>query len=239
VRTWGASDAPTVLCWHGAGGSSLDFEPAASELVERLELRVVAIDAPGHGQSASRPAEWFAPSTLATVATEVLDELGVEQCIFVGFSWGGSVGCWFAANHPDRTRALGLVEGGHFDFADLPDFPKDPTIEELTAEAERVAIDDPERFGSRTPAVVGAMVYGLSREPATVTYPRLAAGGIPILFVAAEQVEPAPLQRLRRLVPQTEIAQLATSSHDVLREAPGDVARELGDWLGDLPPAPG
>jgi pimeloyl-ACP methyl ester carboxylesterase len=176
---------------------------------------------------------------LATLATEVLDELGVEECIFVGFSWGGSVGCWLAANHPHRTRALALVEGGHFDFADLPDFPADLTIGDLTAEAERVARGDPEGFGSHTPAVAGAMIHGLCREPATATYSRLAAGKIPILFVAAEQAEPAALERLSRLVPQTEIAQLATASHDVLRDAPGDVARKIGNWLADLALASG
>lgn len=239
ARTWGAPGAPTVLCWHGAGGSSLDFAPLASDLVERLDLRVVAIDAPGHAQSALRSTEEFAPSALATLATDILDELGVEQGIFVGFSWGGSVGCWLAANHPHRTRALALVEGGHFDFADLPDFPTDVDIENLVAEAERVASNDPEGFGSHTPEAAGAMVYGLCREPATATYPGLAAGEIPILFLAARQAESFALERLSRLVPHAQIVELATPSHDLLREAPSDVARELGNWLADLPPARG
>lgn len=134
---------------------------------------------------------------------------------------------------------MALVEGGHFDFADLPDFPADLTLESLVSEAERVAADDSEGFGSHTPAVAGAMVYGLCREPATATYSRLATAAVPTLFVAARQVDPAPLERLTRLVPQTEIVRLATPSHDLLREAPHDVAREIGDWLASLPPASG
>jgi pimeloyl-ACP methyl ester carboxylesterase len=238
ARTWGAPDAPTVLCWHGAGGSSLDFEPVAVDLAERHGLHVVAIDGPGHAQSALRPAEAFSPSALAALAVELLDELAVERTVFLGFSWGASVGCRLAAQHPDRVLALALVEGGHLDFADVPGFRTDRTLDELVSEAEADASRDGSPFDNYSPATAAAMVYGLCQEPVTTTYERLAASGVPVLFVAAQQdgqLSSFALERLSRLVPQTRIVRLQSASHDVLQAAPDDVAREVGAWLAELP----
>jgi len=237
ARSWGSPGAPTLLCWHGAGGSSADFAEIAPKLADRLDVRVVAIDAPGHAQSSGRPADAFQPSVLATLATEILDELDVEQAGFVGFSWGATVGCWLAALHSERTLALVLIEGGHMDFADLPEFRTDRTLDEFISQAEAVSTKEGAAFGSHTPAVAGAMVYGLCREPARAAYPRIAIAGTPTLFVGAEQAEASlPVERLARLVPQSEIIRLASSSHDLLQDAPSAVVRAVGDWLAGLPP---
>ena len=237
AESWGAPSGSTVLCWHGAGGSSADYADIAPELASRLGVRVVAIDGPGHADSAARTAEAFRPSALAGLAIEVLDELEVARAAFLGFSWGATVGCWFAALNPERTGALVLVEGGHLDFADLPGFRTDCSLDEFVSEAEVVATSEGAGFGSYTPAVAGAMVYGLCAEPATATYARLAAAGTPILFLGAEADErSASLERLARLVPQTEIVQAPTSSHELLRDAPEEVARAVGDWLAEVPP---
>ena len=232
ARVWGEPGARTVLCWHGAGGSSADFAAIAPQLVDRLGVRVVAIDAPGHARSAGCSPEVLRPSALATLVAEIADELEAERFVFLGFSWGATVGCWVGARHPEGTLGLALVEGGHLDFADLPGFGTDRTLDELIAEAEAVAAAEGDAFGSHTPAVAGAMVHGLCREPAADTYTRLAAAATPVLFVGAQQ---APVERLARVVPQTEIVRLSASGHDLLRDAPADVARVVGDWLVDLP----
>ena len=122
ARSWGDPIGLAILCWHGAGGSSADYASLAAELAYRLGARVVAVDGPGHAQSSPRAADAFRPSALAGLAIEILDELDATQAVFVGFSWGATVGCWFAALNPERTLALALIDGGHFDFADLPDF---------------------------------------------------------------------------------------------------------------------
>jgi pimeloyl-ACP methyl ester carboxylesterase len=232
ARSWGAPTDPTVLCWHGAGGSSADYSRVGPELAERLGARVVAIDGPGHGQSSARSADAFRPSALASLAAEILEELEVARTVFVGFSWGATVGCRFAALNPERTLALVLVEGGHFGFADLPGFRTDRSLDEFVAEAEAVALSEGADFGSYTPATAGAMVHGLCAEPATASYERLAASGTPILFLGARTDEPsAGLERLSRLVPQTKIVQLDTSSHELLRDTPGEVAGEIDAWL--------
>lgn len=233
MREWGEPDGRTVLCWHGAGGTADDFAEIAPVLAERLQLRVVAIDGPGHGQSPAPAAEAFRPTALARLATEILDELEVERAVFVGFSWGATIGCWLAACYPARVAALALVEGGHMDFADVPGFRADRTLDDWISDARAAAASQGAAFGSHSPAVAGAMIHGLTREPATDAYPRLAAS--PTLFVGARQDGPfPPLKRLAMLVPQVEIVRLASSSHDLLLDAPADVARVVGDWLAGL-----
>ena len=236
ARSWGVASAPTILSWHGAGGSSADYAEIAPELADRLAARVVAIDAPGHAQSPAPPADAFRPSALAALATEILDELEVEQTVFLGFSWGATVGCWLAALHPERTLALALVEGGHVDFGDLSDFRTNRALAAFIAEAERVAAREGAAFGSHTPAVAGAMVHGLCREPAAAAYSRIAAAGTPTLFVGAGTEDTlGSLERLARLVPQIEIVRLAAAGHELLHDAPSAVARAVGDWLAGLP----
>lgn len=232
ARSWGTPSRSTVLCWHGAGGSSADYAQIALELVDRLGVRVVAIDAPGHSQSLSRAADAFRPSALAGLAVEILDELDVARAVFIGFSWGATVGCWLGALHPGRTLALVLVEGGHLDFADVPGFRADRTPDEFVAEAEAVASSEGAGFGSHTPEVAGAMVYGLCSEPATATYERLAAARTPTLFVGARADGPSGgVERLSRLVLQSEIIQLVSAGHELLRDAPSEIASEVGKWL--------
>jgi len=234
ARAWGAPNGLTVLCWHGAGGSSADFENVGAGLADRLGVQVVAIDGPGHGRSPSPPAETFRPSALAALAKEILDGLGLERCVFLGFSWGGTVGCWAAALYPERVLGLALVEGGHVDFADVPGFRTDRTLDELVSEAEAVGDAEGDAFGSHTPAVAGAMLHGLCLEPAAAAYSRLAASKTPVLFVGPQRQSSLPVARLARLVPQTEVVHLDCPSHELLRDAPDGVARLVGDWLASL-----
>jgi pimeloyl-ACP methyl ester carboxylesterase len=232
AQSWGEPDAPLVLCWHGAGDSSDDYAEIAPALAARFGVRVVAIDGPGHARSATPAAEVFRPSALAGLAADVLDELDAPTAVFVGFSWGATVGCYLAALHPGRIRALVLVEGGHFDFADIPDFPVNQRLEAFVADAMVAAEREGDAFGSHTPAVAGAMIHGLVHEPATATYERIAAAGIPLLFIGANSPGAARgVERLARLIPQAEIVELASSSHALLRDAPDEIVEAVGSRL--------
>ena len=162
-----------------------------------MGARVLAVDAPGHGCSAAYPADAFLPTLLADLAGEII---GDERAVFVGFSWGASIGCRLAARHPERVRSVVLVEGGHLDFADLPDFRSGRRLDELVEEARAIAAVEGPAFGSYAPETAGAMVFGLAAEPVTDVY-----------------------------------AQLAGSSHDLLRDSPDLVAGAVIGWVRALP----
>ena len=113
IYEWGRRGDPALLYWDGLGGTGLHANEIGPILAAEYGLHVIAPDPPGHGRTPAPEADAFRPSRLAAAAAELLTELGVERAAFVGFSWGGRVGCWFAASFPERTTCLALVEGGH------------------------------------------------------------------------------------------------------------------------------
>jgi pimeloyl-ACP methyl ester carboxylesterase len=70
--------------------------------------RVVCLDGPGHGRSEAPPR--FTLEDHADALLDVFAELGIARVVHVGLSWGGMVAMRLAVQHPDRVRALGLLD---------------------------------------------------------------------------------------------------------------------------------
>ena len=263
VREWGSRDAPAVLYWDGLGGCGLHANEIAPVLSERFGLRVLAPDAPGHGRSPSLPPEGYLPSRLAELAAALLSELGVDRAAFVGFSWGGQVGCSFAAHFPERTRALVLIDGGYFR-------PPEPGTLEACIDQARAEVEEDsfaswdaffayEREALRrwTPAVeeahratmreeggrvvpilsvesLGAIIHGNRREPASGTYPAIAAAGIPVLLVTYRVNE--AVERFRSALPEARVELIEDGIHDLVSFAPDEVAELAGAFMSAQPP---
>ena len=107
---------PLVLI-HGNGTLIQDF--TINGLVDRLSerYRVIVIERPGYGYS-ERPRQLWTPRAHATLFEHALAQLGVEQAIVLGHSWGTMVAVSLALQAPDPRAqprpALGLL---------LPDRP--------------------------------------------------------------------------------------------------------------------
>jgi pimeloyl-ACP methyl ester carboxylesterase len=217
VREWGEAGSPSLLFWHGAGDGSREFEQPGRVFADEYGLYVVAPDAPGHGATPALPPGEYLPSRLASLAAALLDALAIETTTFAGFSWGGSIGCRFAAAFAERTRALVLIEGGHLDFRDVPGFEPPASLD--------AAVD--------ADGLDGALQWGSLQEPATDTYPALAAGGVPVLLVTGgfPGLPFDPAARLREQVPQAEVRTVEAATHDLLAHDPRNLARVVGDWL--------
>jgi pimeloyl-ACP methyl ester carboxylesterase len=131
-----------LLYWDGLGGCGLHANEIAPILAERYELHVVALDAPGHGESPALPLESYRPSLLAGVVADLLSELGISRAIFMGFSWGGRIACSFGANFPQRAAGVALIDGGYLEWADIPGIDARADLESCVAEALRGAESD-------------------------------------------------------------------------------------------------
>ncbi len=82
------------------------------ETVEALpDCRCILVDLPGHGLSTECPAGLYPMPEAALALLAVLDDLGLDQCVPVGYSMGGRLALYLALTHPDRCRAL-VVESG-------------------------------------------------------------------------------------------------------------------------------
>jgi pimeloyl-ACP methyl ester carboxylesterase len=128
VREWGEPGSPTVFFWHALG--TVTSGAYAAELAPALVdegFRVVSPDGPGHGDSAPLAPERYRLQSLVELVGELLDELGVERTVFVGHSWGAMIGAHFAAAHPERVRALVLLDAGYADPQEQPGFDPDAT----------------------------------------------------------------------------------------------------------------
>jgi len=98
-----------VLALHGWLDNAHSFLPLASTL-DGLDL--VALDFPGHGLSAARPAgvRYHFDDYVFDVL-ETLDALGWDRACLLGHSLGGAVASITAAAAPERIDALALIEG--------------------------------------------------------------------------------------------------------------------------------
>jgi pimeloyl-ACP methyl ester carboxylesterase len=118
VRSWGEEGARPVLYWHGVGvvsRASLGINEAGPLLASDHGLRVLALDAPGFGKSPAREPEGYRPEALVDLVPPLLRALGLDRVAFMGFSWGGDLGCHLAARHPETLGALVLLDAGYVD----------------------------------------------------------------------------------------------------------------------------
>ena len=95
---------PAVLLLHGwTVSADINFFPAYASLAE--SYRVIALDLRGHGRGLVST-EPFSLEDCADDAAALLEQLGVDHVIVVGYSMGGAVGLLLARRHPGKVTAL-------------------------------------------------------------------------------------------------------------------------------------
>jgi pimeloyl-ACP methyl ester carboxylesterase len=106
----GPAGAPVITLIHGLGLNRLIWDKYVSQLVRGY--RVLTYDLFGHGESAVPPAK---PSVtmLSEQLIALMDELDIEYCVAIGFSLGGMINRRLAIDHPDRVRALVILNSPH------------------------------------------------------------------------------------------------------------------------------
>lgn len=107
---WGGEDKEPILFLHGGlqQGHSWDF--VALALCE--DYRVMAMDARGHGDT-----QWAENGDYSLDAHQrdldhFIEALGLEQLILVGHSMGGRNSYVYTSRHPEKIKALVIVDNG-------------------------------------------------------------------------------------------------------------------------------
>ena len=175
VREWGDAGGKPLVFWHSLGpAASGALIGEAAPALARHGLRVIALDAPGFGESPALPPEGYTVDLLVGLALELLDALELERVAYMGHSWGGSIAVHLAARSPERVGALVLLDSGHIDYADLPDVQAERPLEEWMEEAAQRpsrwdswdAFAEEVQAGSRrwTPEIEAALRPGLRED---------------------------------------------------------------------------
>ncbi len=94
---WGSPDAEVLVAWPGLARTGRDMDDIAAHLAQRW--RVICPDTLGCGLSQWSPAPdaEYHLGFYAAQALDLLDQLGIAQCHWLGTSLGGAVGLHAAA----------------------------------------------------------------------------------------------------------------------------------------------
>ena len=104
-ETCGSDSSPAIVFTHGM---FVDHEMFKMQIPEfKNQYRLVLWDMPGHGRSFKLEKD-FDFSVAAEVLVELLDELGIESVVLVGFSLGGGVTQYIAVKYPERVKAVAV-----------------------------------------------------------------------------------------------------------------------------------
>jgi pimeloyl-ACP methyl ester carboxylesterase len=94
---WGEQHHEVVIAWHGLARTGRDMDDIAEHLSQRW--RVICPDTVGRGLSqwSPTPAEEYCLEFYVRQAVDLLAQLGIERCHWLGTSMGGAIGTVAAA----------------------------------------------------------------------------------------------------------------------------------------------
>ena len=128
-----AGTGPALCLLHGVGNQSGSWVGQLRVLGNRF--RTIAWDAPGYGGSDRLAAESPTAADYGDSLAALLDALGIARAVLVGSSLGALMAGAFAANRPERTAGLLLLNpAGGYGLAD----PKERE-ERLATRLDRLA----------------------------------------------------------------------------------------------------
>jgi pimeloyl-ACP methyl ester carboxylesterase len=248
-----ASDRPLTREWGPADGRPLVFWPGLNPFGELYLVEIGPLLAEQGVRTVSIAPPWdlptpddYLPSRLADYVLEVAP---FERFVFMGFSWGGSIGVQLAADHPERLDGLVLLDAAYADIelgALLDDVVRQFEVEQAkfafdSWEAFRDWVGDRpweryragmvERDGkvvpSSSPRAAGWALRGVATEKQTATHDRLE---LPILLLLARDADAGMLPGRENV----ETHRL-DAGHDVGEDQPAETARLVLEWLARLP----
>ncbi|GAA4936949.1 alpha/beta fold hydrolase [Streptomyces coeruleoprunus] len=252
-RDWGGVERPVVLL-HGLAGHAGEWDAIARHLSPRHH--VVAVDQRGHGSSERHPQDRSRAAYVADVIA-VLDQLHLRQPVLIGQSLGGHTAMLTAAAHPDRVRALVLVEAGP--GGPSPDVPAGigrwldswpapfPSREAATAflgggpVGEGWAAGLEERDGAWWPRFDrDVMVDSLAEDAQRSYWDEWASIACPTLVVLGQSgiITPEESGRMLQQRPETVAMSVPGTGHDLHLEQPDILRGALERFLRDTAEPP-
>ena len=235
-------EGPATLLLHTIGGSASEWTRITPALDERLAT--IALDLPGHGESAPLDEQRPVPD-IAGVIVAFLDRLGLERISVVGSSMSGSDALELAIRYPERVERVVLVSATG-PWADQPGLPVRHNLPTHTSENKEIGwfrsqFHDPaaaaeagffEWWVATRSAADDGMIRAWRRRP--LPERSLSECRAPLLLIRGEHdpLHPAAWsQAWVDLLPQGEVATIDGARHFLNLEAPAALAALLIEFL--------
>jgi pimeloyl-ACP methyl ester carboxylesterase len=106
---FGDPGAPPLVLIQGLSAQRLGWRPGFCERLADAGFHVLRFDNRDVGQSQRYPDGGYSLSDMALDVVGFLDALDIETAHVVGQSMGGIIAQFFAEEHPNRLRSLGLL----------------------------------------------------------------------------------------------------------------------------------
>ncbi|MFC7620045.1 alpha/beta fold hydrolase [Microlunatus sp. GCM10028923] len=210
---------PLIMLHGGALTFRLSFDALLPDLT--AERKVIGIELQGHGHTADGDRPFSLRQSAEDVIT-LLDQLGIEQADFFGYSLGGLVATEVAVLAPGRVGRLVLAashfgptrgEGYYAEITDLDlESPRMPTEEEGAAmiSAYLEVAPDPEGFFGSVQKYQAAV-----HDFEGWTHDQLAGLTMPVLIIIGDTdfVRLEHAVAMKQLVPDAQLAILPGTKH--------------------------
>jgi len=239
---------PWLVLSHSLGCNVAMWDPQIAALAGRY--RVLRYDTRGHGRSGATPGP-YTLDLLADDAAALMDHVGIDSSVWVGFSMGGMIGQTFALKYPARTRALVLADTTSEHNA---------TPQSVWDERIRVALEQgmaplvqpaigrwfTQAFRESHPDIVAPVAHAIATTSvngwagccaaisAVHTTPRLPEIICPALVIVGEHDIGTPLASaltIHRTLPDSVLVVVSDAAHMTCIEQPAQFNRALRQFL--------
>jgi 3-oxoadipate enol-lactonase len=242
-----------VALIHSLAMDRLFWQPVAERLGSNMP--VLSYDCRGHGAS-DKPAGPYTVELFARDLADLIDHVGWTSALVAGASMGGCIALAFAAAHPARTSALGLIDTTAWYGAEAPTQWAERGARAATAGMSALVEFQTTRwfgdaFRAKHPEVVKDSVDVFLRNdvPAYVeTCKMLGAADLraalpgmtmPTAVVVGEEDYATPVamaQAMHRAIKGSTLTVLAGARHLTPLEAPDRIADELSALMARARP---
>lgn len=259
---WGGAANPPMLLLHGFAQTCHSWDFVALGFSD--DYRVIVLDQRGHGDSDWATDGDYSPETQQNDISAVVREIGLEDFTLMGLSMGGRNSFTYAANNPDRVRALVIVDAGPQNMQqgtqNIRNFvQQDDELDSVDAFVERVLKYNPRRAPEQ---IRGSIMHNLKQLPNgkwTWKYDKrlrrpgrrmgsdpetekrlwgyLAALQCPTLLVrggASDIIAMDTADKMHAVIPNSQLATIEGAGHLVMGDSPAGFQRAVTEFLAGL-----
>ena len=259
---WGSAANPPMLLLHGFAQTCHSWDFVALGFSD--DYRVIVLDQRGHGDSDWAADGDYSPETQQNDISAIVREIGLEDFTLMGLSMGGRNSFTYAANNPDRVRALVIVDAGPQNMQqgtqNIRNFvQQDDELDSVDAFVERVLKYNPRRPPEQ---IRGSIMHNLKQLPNgkwTWKYDKrlrrpgrrmgsdpetekrlwgyLEALQCPTLLVrggASDIIAMDTAEKMHAVIPNSQMATIDGAGHLVMGDSPAGFQRVVTEFLAGL-----